>query len=312
MVGWEALRTRRILLTGAQGMLGQAFVEALTEAAHVPSQLRACSRADLDVTNASSVLAHADWRPEVIIHCAANVDADACERDPDSCRKTQVGGSENIAILARRTGARVLYPQSFLVFDGEVEPIVEDTPPHPLSTYGRCKLEAEYVISDGAPDALCIRMGGFFGGEDRDKNFVGKFIPGLIKRVREGERVIEVGDRVWQPTYTLDLARNSLLLLAQDRSGIYNMASHGVASFADVATKVVEHLGLDQFVRIETVDSARFAARESAPRPKRARLENRRLLKEGIDLQRPWSDGLADYLSRPYFHGITEGLRRTR
>lgn len=292
-------------------MLGQAFAEVLRELGHSSHHLRAYSREDMDVTDTAQVLAQADWAPEFIIHCAANVDADACERDPDGCQRVQVGGTENVSELALRTGARVLYPQSFLVFDGEVEPIMEDTPPRPLSVYGRHKLAAEQVLQERCPEALCIRMGGFFGGCERDKNFVGKFVPGLIKRIRAGERVIEVGDRVWQPTYTLDLARNSLLLLAHGKSGVYNMACHGVASFAEVAAEVISNLGLEPLIHVQPVDAARFAAREAAPRPARARLENHRLLREELDLQRPWRAGLADYLSRPYFRLVTEGLRRS-
>ena len=33
---------------------------------------------------------------------------------------------------------------------------------------------------------------------------------------------MEIGDRVWQPTFTDDLAYNSLILLANNKSGKYN------------------------------------------------------------------------------------------
>ena len=56
-----------ILLTGGSGFLGRAISEQLPEA-------KALSSADLDLTAGSATAdAISDWRPEVVIHCAARV-----------------------------------------------------------------------------------------------------------------------------------------------------------------------------------------------------------------------------------------------
>ena len=56
-----------ILLTGGSGFLGRAISEQLPEA-------KALSSADLDLTDGSATAdAISDWRPEVVIHCAARV-----------------------------------------------------------------------------------------------------------------------------------------------------------------------------------------------------------------------------------------------
>lgn len=309
MVCWPDSRAPRILITGSSGMLGRSFVAALLESGHPPERVRALSRSELDVTNKHAVLSHADWSPEIIIHCAANVNADACEREPEACRAVQVGGAAAIAELAERTRAKLLYPQSFLIFDGTSEPITEETPPAPLSVYGRCKLEAEELIRARIENALVIRMGGFFGGEEVDKNFVGRFVPHVCELVRRGERRMDVGDRVWQPTYTLDLARNCLHLLGEESEGIFNMSSHGSASFADLARACVEELKLDDRLAVTTVDATVVSAREAARRPLRAVLANVRLQREGLDHQRPWREALREYLARPYFTRLAATVR---
>ena len=74
-------------------------------------------------------------------------------------------------------------------------------------------------------------MGGFFGGEEKDTNFVGKITSHISKLIKQGEKKMEIGDRVWQPTFTNDIAYNSLILLANNKNGKYNMASHGSCSF---------------------------------------------------------------------------------
>lgn len=303
------LQPRRVLITGAGGMLGRAFVAALAESGHSLEQLRALARSELDVTDPAQVMSQVSWQPEIIIHCGANVNADACEREPVECRRVQVQGSELIARLANETGATVLYPQSFLIFDGAVEPIDETTAPNPLSVYGRCKLEAESLLRDRVSKVLVVRMGGFFGGDAADKNFVGRFVPHVCRLISQGECHMEVGDRVWQPTYTLDLARNCLALLDARADGVYNMASHGVASLAELAQACVSELGLADRFEVRQVDAAQFSARESAERPRRAVLSNARLVREGLDQQRPWRDALGEYLSRPFFRELAASAR---
>ncbi|CCQ75633.1 NAD(P)-dependent oxidoreductase [Magnetospira sp. QH-2] len=293
-----SLSDRPILITGASGMLGRAFGEVLKKSGPV----MALSHQELDVTDRQAVMDRASDRPAWIIHCAADVNAERCEIQPQETRRIQVGGAENIAALAVATGARVLYPQSFLIFDGAHLPIDESTPPNPLSVYGRCKWEAETLLRDRLGDhALCVRMAGFFGGEEKDKNFVGKFLPHVRGLLARGETSYAVGDRVWQPTWTVDLARNSLLLMAEAKSGLYTMGCEGEASFFDLATACMEELGLSRAFTVTRASEQQVAGNEKAKRPPRAVLQNTRLRADGLDRMRPWRTALKEYLARPYF-----------
>lgn len=303
----DALGGRTLLVTGAAGMLGRAFVEAAQIVSpHV--RILARSHRELDVTDRAAVLALASERPAVIAHCAADVDADRCEGDEPGCRRVQVGGTENVVALAKETGARLIYPQSFLIFGDVGATIDESTPPAPLSVYGRCKLEAEQAILASGIDAIVIRMAGFFGGEAVDKNFVGKFVRHVVKIVGEGTTAMDVGDRVWQPTYTLDLARNALLLAAHEKRGIYAMACHGKASFHELAVACVAELGVAERLAIRKVDASIMGGREKARRPLEAIMDNKRLAAEGLDRQRPWREALHEYLARPYFTDLAAPL----
>ena len=285
-------------------MLGGAFADVL--ACHQPGlRLHALGREQLDVTDTAAVARAAALAPDVIIHCAALVDMDRCEREGDLCRRNIVEGTSHVASLAIRTGAQLVYPQSVFIFGESPEaPLTEGAQPVPRSAYGRAKLEAEQLILAHCPRALVVRMGGFFGGEERDKNFVGTFSRGVASQVAAGVNRIEVGDRVWQPSFTGDLATNTLLLVARERSGVYHMAAHGEATFAEVAVQILEGLGLAARMRLITRPAAQFAARESALRPLRSAVDNARLRAEGLDRQRPWRETLMEYLARPYFQGL--------
>lgn len=295
----RSLGGRTILVTGAAGMLGSAFCEVLhrlvPEGKVIPLDRGLC-----DVRDRRSVLKWATERPDFILHCAGMALADECERQPDEARAVHVDGTVNVAELARTCGATMFYPQSVFIFDGHEQPVTEATRPSPRMVYGQLKLEAEQRLLALNSDALVVRMAGFFGGEHRDKNFVGIFTRDLARLLEQGVYGLDVGDRVWQPTYTHDHAANTLLLLANQCRGIYHMGAKGEATFFDVASACIEELGLSSVFSIHLRPSA-FPVSEAAVRPARMVTARFRLEAEGHDRQRSWRNALHDYLSRPYF-----------
>jgi dTDP-4-dehydrorhamnose reductase len=296
----SSLNHKTILITGANGMLGRAFTElirALIPTAH----LFAAGKDILDVTDLQSVKGYLSINPDIIIHCAAKVNADYCEEHEDEAFDIIVTGTRNILELAKQTGATVFFPQSFLIYDGREQPITELTKPNPLSAYGRLKLMAENMLFKELPDSLVVRMAGFFGGWEADKNFVGKIIPRMSQLIREGCHALEIGDRIWQPTYTNDLAFNSLVLLSENKSGVYCMASKGTASFFDLSSVIVDALGIGNRLTLQKVSSVLVSKNEKALRPIAAIIENRRLKHDNLDFQRTWQESITEYLDHPYF-----------
>ena len=289
-----------VLVTGGQGMLGSALA---LEAARFPRlDVRAPGKGELDVRDPAAVATWAEWlRGGWVVHCAARVDVEGCAREPEAARRTIVEGTANMVALAGRAGARFLYPQSFLTYDGRTNPIPEDEAPRPLSFYGELKYEAERVVIAALPTATIVRMAGFFGGEAADKNFVGRIIPVMRAAIERGEESFAVGDRVWQPTWTRDLAENTLLLVSEGASGSYQMACHGHATFAEIAEEIVLALGWSERLRIVAVDASAVSGSELGRRPDRAVLSCERLRAERLDLQRDWRSTLHAYLAHPFF-----------
>jgi dTDP-4-dehydrorhamnose reductase len=152
-------------------------------------------------------------------------------------------------------------------------------------------------------------MAGFFGGGPIDKNFVGRIIPAMHRAMTNGETVFPVGDRVWQPTWTRDLAENTLHLMHLNAGGCYQMASHGEATFHEVAAEIAAALGWNGRLRVEPVASALVANDETGPerRPDRAVMACERLRREGRDLQRDWRATLNAYLTHPHFDQYRTG-----
>jgi dTDP-4-dehydrorhamnose reductase len=294
------LNQSTFIITGANGMLGNSFAEVLSN--EYPNAIvYSYDRIDLDVTNEEETERLQELQPDIILHCAAITNADHCETNPNSSKKVFEDGTKNIANLANKCGAKIFYPQSFLIFSGGNDEINENTVPNPLSVYGKHKLLAESIILDSGVESLIVRMGGFFGGDQRDKNFVGKFTRHLASLIAEGKNRYAVGSRVWQPTYTVDLARNTLLLLENERNGIWSMACEDLASFYDVADACIKILGLEDKFEITKADSKEINLQDVAKRPDVAIISNARLHSSGQCLQRNWREALEEYLRRPWF-----------
>lgn len=293
------LKSQSFLITGGDGNLASAFAKAIV--AHVPNSL-ICNpgKAELDVSNVDSFRLFEDFNPDIVIHCAAKVDADFCETNPLAAQKIIVDGTKNVIDFANSKGAKLFYPQSFLIFDGSQNPTNEATEPNPLSVYGEMKFASEQIILS-LDNPLIVRMGGFYGSESKDKNFVGKIHEHFRSIIQNGGGEIEVGNREWQPTYTKDLAENTLALLGSQKSGIFNMACLDSASFYDIALAMTELLEITELVRILPAPDKDDKKHDLAQRPRTVFMNNERLNQEGLNMQREWRVALAEYLQAPYF-----------
>lgn len=140
--------TRRVLITGAAGLIGQYLMNTATRWA--PGwAVRGVSRADVDLTEPVAV--EAAWnaiRPDAVIHCAAFSRTHDCELDPDRARLVNVIATTRLASLA--ADIPFVFLSSGEVFDGQRGWYTEDDLPNPINVYGRTKLEAERIVLQNA------------------------------------------------------------------------------------------------------------------------------------------------------------------
>lgn len=291
-----------VLITGADGMLGRALA-ATVRGADGAAPLLALGKNRLDVTEREQwAPLRAGFERGWILHCAALVNVEGCALDPSLARRIIVDGTRHAIDFAQATGSKIFYPQSFLTYGDCATDIPEQHPQAPLSLYGELKLEAQRLIQEQCPDSLVVIMAGFFGGEEKDKNFVGKIIPAIFRAMRNGERSFAVGDRVWQPTWTADLARASWRLMRDDKRGVYQMACAGEASFFELTTEIARLLGWQERIEIVPTSEGAVTQNELGRRPQRAVLSCQRLRDEGQAPLSDWRDALAAYLAQPFFN----------
>ena len=277
---------RRILVTGAGGMLGADLVPVLVSAGH---DVFARPRADLDITSAADVArSFRELQPHVVVNCAAFTRVDDCESDPRA-EQVNAGGVRILAEGCLQHGADLVQVSTDFVFDGSKgSPYQEDDPTHPLSAYGRTKRHGEEQALR-VPSGLVVRSSWLFGAGGWN------FIEAILKQVESGKRRLTVvTDQKGKPTATPDLAEAILALIEAGAVGIYHFANRGEVTWFDFAREILE-LSERGDVEVAPTDSATL--NRPATRPAYSVLDSSRYERVTGRPIRHYRDGLAEYLA---------------
>ena len=158
----------KILITGANGLLGQHLVKLLLDTtAH---DIIATGKGDpryvvqnsrlhyyaLDITDGMAVhLLFEKLLPDTIVHCAALTQADECELNPIKAWEINVTATRFIVDAAKKINAFLIFISTDFVFDGINGPYKETDTVNPVSYYGSTKVAAEKSVAEsGLPYAI--------------------------------------------------------------------------------------------------------------------------------------------------------------
>lgn len=262
----------KILITGANGLLGQSVVSIFTRESDfhlIQTSVEDKAYVDfghtyiqLDITNKEEVKKIVtDNKPDVIVNCAAFTDVDKCETERELCWKLNVDAVKNLVIAARPHGIKLVHYSTDYIFDGKNGPYDELAVPNPISFYGRSKLASENEIFTGGIRFGIARTMVLFGVGYKVKP---NFALWLVDKLGKNEAVNIVDDMYGNSTIVDDLAYGSLKLIEMEREGIYNLSGRDVESRYDFTMKLCEVFEFDKKLvkKIKTKD-----LNQPAPRP---------------------------------------------
>ena len=231
-------RIRPLLVTGARGTLGSAFVRICQQRGLA---VRATTRKEMDVTDSASVQSTLDAvRPWAIINAAGYVRVDDAERERTACYETNTAAVGILAGEASRLGIPFATFSSDLVFNGAKRaPYVESDHVSPLGAYGASKAAAELRATTLHSDSLVIRTSAFFGPWD-EWNFAIIALRNFIN----GIPFSAAPDSIVSPTYVPDLVNASLDLLIDGEAGIWHVANRGEMSWTQFGIEVAKRAGV--------------------------------------------------------------------
>ncbi len=282
---------RRALVVGATGLLGSDVVVSLRSAGwHVT----AATRGDLDITDREACV-EAVRGHDVVVNTAAFTSVDDAESHEDVARAVNAGGAENLALASASVDAVFVQYSTDYVFSGsEPGPYREDSPLSPINAYGRTKADAERLILTAYPDgSIIIRTAWLYGSHGPN------FVKTIVRRYRESGTLTVVDDQFGQPTWTRDLAEQTLRMLDTGmRSGLLHGTNAGATTWFGFAQAIVENLGGSPD-SVEPTDSARFA--RPARRPTNSVLGHDGWARIGLTPMRPWRAALDEAMAEGGF-----------
>ena len=287
-------REKRFWVTGAAGMLGSVLCPFLMRQGFqvFKTDLRPGDKETrrLDVSNHDDVWRSVqETRPDVVMHLAAETDVDKCEAEEKYAYRVNALGTKNVALACQALDIPIVYLSTGAVFDGtKPGAYTELDEPFPINVYGKAKWEGEKAVQSIVRRHFIVRAGWMFGGGEKDKKFVAKF----IKLLQTQKEISVVTDKFGSPTFTKDLSENLIHLMQTERYGLYHMANQGCCSRFEMAQKIVECLGRKD-VRLKPVTSDAFPL--LAPRCRSEALLNDRLKRFGLDEMRPWTEAIEEY-----------------
>jgi dTDP-4-dehydrorhamnose reductase len=229
---------RRVLLTGASGLLGTWLRRAAPADVGVvgvvrTSPLDGSSCAVVDLRDPGPVVdVVRRVRPDVVVHAAYARDAASI-----------VAATRNVALAAATVDAELVFISTDAVFSGDGVARRETDGPDPVWDYGRWKAEAEGLALDAVGDAAVVRLP-LLVSIDPDDPAVARLRAGAAT----GERVVWFDDELRQPANAREVAAGVWRLLSVprgDRAGCWHLPGPELLSRYEIARRLAPIVGID-------------------------------------------------------------------
>lgn len=276
----------KIVVLGSNGQLGREFVNYLQT---TENKIFAFSHSMLDIEDFGEVFkTFRSINPDVVINCAAYTKVDKAEEEKDLAYGVNAIGAKNVSFASFEVNAKVVYFSTDYVFNGEKDsPYIEIDTPEPISTYGKSKFWGEQYTKEFNPNHLILRVSWLYGVNGNN------FVKTVIRLTKHNKYLRIVNDQYGTPTYTLDVVKQTIKLLENDRIGIYHLSNIGGTTWFEFAHEILRDLGLQS--EVIPISSEEYPT--LAKRPKHSVLKNYFLELEKLNIMRQWKVALEDFIN---------------
>jgi len=238
---------RRLLVTGASGLLGNRIValakrDYTVVPLHNTKPLHSHSL-KLDITDAIEIFNFFNkLKPAIVIHTASETNVDKCETKKEHAWKVNVEGTNNISEACKKVDAKLIYISTDYVFDGEKGNYKEGEKPNPINQYGITKLEGEKRTIGQCKNYAILRTSVLYGWHPWKQNFV----TWIINSLKQGKEIAVVKDHYNTPTLVDNLADMMMEIVQKDLQGLYHASGRERIGRYEFAKQIAKTFNLDQ------------------------------------------------------------------
>jgi len=278
----------KILVTGANGLLGQVLIKQLVEKKYTvvatgkgPSRLimaalEGYSYKELDITDGPLVEQFIlEERPSVIVHAAAMTNVDQCELNKQDCYNVNVTATRFIIDAAKMIRARFVFVSTDFIFDGANGPYKETDEPSPVNYYGSTKLVAEKAVMESGLQWAIARTILVYGVAPTTGRT--NIVSWVKQSLESGTPIRMVTDQLRTPTFVHDLAKGIVLIIEKNATGIFHLSGEEQMTPHEMAIETARFFGLDQSLISESLSPD---IKQPAMRPPRTGFDISRAKKE--------------------------------
>lgn len=246
--------SKKILITGSNGLLGQKLVSLLkndhqllatSTGQNIINDKSNYSYSSLDITDAKSVeLLFHFFKPDVVINTAAMTNVDGCEDEKDKCFDINVKAVQTLADLCQDSNAHLIHISTDFIFDGQDGPYKEDDLANPLSYYGKSKYESELVLDESKANWTILRTIILYGTADNLKR--NNIVLWGRKALKDGQSLNIIDDQFRSPTLAEDLAQACRLAFEKNAFGIFNVSGKDIMSIFEMVERMADFYKCDK------------------------------------------------------------------
>ena len=213
--------------------------------------------------------------PDYIVVTAAFTNVDKCETSRKDAFDINAKGPSNIAKIAAKVGAKIVYVSTDYVFNGRKGLYSENDKSKPINYYGKTKLEGELGVRNDCKDYAICRLSSLYGWNTLTKKQ--NFATWIIEKLRNREEISLFTDQYTTPTFADTAAKAVIEICKTDKKGIYHLASSKCINRFEFGKKLAKIFEIDgSLIKPITSENLNLPAK----RPKRCCLDVSKVKKE--------------------------------
>lgn len=293
---------KRIIITGAQGLLGEACCRILQDAYEVLP----LTRGDVDLANTNKLSDFLNALEfDFLINTAAMSGLEQCLEQPEAAQLVNTEAPRLMAEICHKKGAKMLQISTDYVLDGNKDMIHdESSATFGSGVYAKTKLSAEHQVMKACENSVVARVSWLFGfGRET-------FVDQVVNTALKQKKASYICDKFSVPNFSDYLVPVICELLESNLTGVVHLSNdadhESWFSYAEKVIRTATDLGLLsdglKLIKKSNLDDITFFKQE---RPRYTAMSPKRLSDELNTRVRNWEDGVREYLLQKYENSLT-------